>query len=628
MIKRAFNGILLIFLFVSCAANENQQETKIIWDDWGVPHIYAQNDEDLYFSAGYAQMHLRGNIILELYGRARSKGAEYWGADYAETDFLVHTMGFSELAAKWTQTQDPELQNLINSFVRGMNAYAEAHPDAFEEKHKVVLPIQNEDVNAHALYVVYTLFVGGNDLGRVQQWVDKGSNAYAVAGKRSASGNAMLVQNPHLPWFGEFLFTEMHFVTPDNNLYGSTLVDFPMIAIGFNEHLGWSHTDNTIDNADTYEVELSGEGYLLDGEEKAFERATRTIKIKGDDGNFTEQEIEVLKTEHGPVVKKGQNKALAIRMVGYDRPNSFLQWAKMGKAKNFDEFESALSMGQIPFWNVMYADREDNIFYLFNGQIPVRSQGDWDYWNRIIPGGKSEDIWTDVHAYEDLPKVKNPTTGWLQNSNDPPWTCTYPLALNPDDFPAYVAPRGMSFRPQRSAEMLNADESITFDELVSYKLSTRVGMADRVLDELFEAIDQYGGEVAQEAKSVLESWDREANPDSKGTLLFTQWASQSRLWSQNAFEEKWSQANALTSPDGLGNPEQAVKTLEEFGEKVSAKVLLSYGNSSRPGSENNGDQLKLFSDQQMRIASLYEEDVLKNKQSMEVLVDGIFVTKE
>lgn len=328
-------------------------------------------------------------------------------------------------------------------------------------------------------------------------------------------------------------------------MYGSTLVGLPGIAIGFNDNLGWSHTDNTIDNTDTYELELKEGGYLLDGEVKQFEGSKKILKIKQEDGSFTEQEIPLLKTIHGPVVSQKEGKVLAIRMVGLDRPNMFLQWWRMINSSTFDEFESALKMAQIPFWNVMYADKSGTIFYLFNGLVPKRSHGDWKYWSRIIPGGKSADVWTEVHSYDDLPKIKNPKDGWLQNANDPPWTSTIPMTLNPDDFPSYMAPQWMPFRPQRSARMMIEDESITFEELVDYKLSTRLEFADRILDDLFKAIDESDSEKAKAAKVVLENWDRESNADSKGMLLFYSWARKFGVGRASNYSEKWSMENLI-----------------------------------------------------------------------------------
>ena len=569
-ISLLFTLIVVSFLTISCAQPE-KIETEIAWDTWGVPHITANTVEELFFAQGWAQMHNHANLILELYGSSRGKGAEYWGQEKLQNDILIHTLGFDELADEWRENQDPEQKIINKAFIDGMNAYAKAHPEALDEKNKVVLPLTTKDANMHAMYVIFTRFIGGNDLGRVQQWPDLGSNAYAISPKRSASGNAMLVQNPHLPWWKEFLFFESHLNLNGKNMYGSTLVGYPGIAIGFNKNLGWSHTNNTIDNADTYELELNDGGYLLDGKRKEFQVSSKVIKIKQEDGTLVDKEIPIMKTVHGPVVNKTKGKVLAIRMAGMDRPNMTLQWWRMINSSNFNEFENALKMAQLPYFNVMYADKQGEIFYLFNGLVPKRSSGDWDYWNRVIPGGKSEDVWTEVHDYADLPKVKNPEVGWLQNANDPPWTSTIPVSIDPKDYPSYMSPQSMSFRPQRAARMLIEDESITFDELVAYKLSTRLEFADRILDDLFTAVDASESKKAKEAKKVLENWDREANADSKGMLLFYSWARKFNVGRSANYTEPWSMDSPNTTPDGIADADRAVQLLEQTAIEVETK---------------------------------------------------------
>ena len=426
-----------------------------------------------------------------------------------------------------------------------------------------------------------------------------------------------------------------------------------------------------------------------------FEASSKIIKIKQDDGTVINQEIPIMKTVHGPVVNKTENKVLALRMVGLDRPNMFLQWWRMINSTTFDEFEAALKMAQIPFWNVMYADKKGETFYVFNGLVPKRSSGDWAYWNRIIPGGKSADVWTDVHPYADLPKIKNPEGGWLQNANDPPWTSTIPMTLDPDDYPSYMAPQYMAFRPQRAARMLIEDESITFDELVSYKLSTRLEFADRILDDLFAAIDASDSEKAKQAKTVLENWDREADADSKGMLLFYNWANKFKVRNTSNYTEQWSMASPNSTPDGLADPKGAVQLLEqaaleietkfgsldapwgdyyrikyndkdlpangidgslgvfrvawpgsgdennmyvgggdswvgviEFGDKVKAKVLLSYGNATQKDSPHYGDQLELFAKKELRDAWFTKAEVEANTVKTEVMTENGFRREE
>lgn len=673
------------------ACSSDVERTSIAWDKWGVPHIRANNVSELFFSQGWSQMHLHGNLVLELYGRSRGKGAEYWGKEWRDNDVLIHTLDFPSIAKQWRESQDPELKKIIKAFVDGMNAYAQSNPNTISEQNRVVLPIEYDDVNLHYLFTVYTRFVGGGELDMARQWSDRGSNTCAIGPSRSASKNAMLVQNPHLPWFGEFTFTESHFISPSVNLYGATLVGFPGILIGFNEHLGWSHTNNTIDNSDLFELRKSGSGYVLDERVKEFQKDTRTILVRKEDGTKESYSFEVYRSEHGPIVGQTDSSAVALRMPGYDRPNGLLQWWHMGLAQDFKKFEDALKMAQIPFWNVMYADGSGNIFYLFNGIIPKRSEQSWAYWSGVISGGHKRDIWSEFHPYNELPFVKNPPTGWLQNSNDPPWSCTRPQVLYADSFPDYFSSRDVSLRSQRAVAMFSADSSITFDELIDYKLSTRMEMADRLLDDLFAAIDKYGTATSRRAKAVLEKWDRQADSSSIGTLLFASWAQEIQVWDQQVYRVPWSESSPFNTPDGLADPKAAVTALDkvsidmikthgslevpwgkvwrirrgsshlagngassmfgvyrvtwpggqennvsyigggdswvgviEFGDKVKAKVLLSYGNATQDRTPHNGDQLKLFSEKKFRDAFFYEDALSKETIQTQELVNGKF----
>ncbi len=684
-----------LFIFALCLsihAGAQQPTLRISWDNWGVPHISGNTDAELFYAEGWAQMQLHADLITQLYGRARGRASEYWGRQKLQEDMMIHTMGFPEIAEDWTKRADPVWRSMVQAFVRGLNDYAAAHPEAIKPENRQILPFVETDVASHLAFVVFGRFVGGSELGAALEWKEMGSNTVAIGPKKSASGKAMLVMNPHLPWFGEFLFTEMHLMKPGNNMYGATLVGFPGIAIAFNENLGWSHTNNTIDNADTYELELKDGGYVLDGARKDFTMRKKTIKVKDEQGKLVDEEITMLRSAQGPVVQMGKTKALAIRLAGEDRANMGYQWWKMLQSKNLDEFESALQMAQIPFWNVMYADKKGNIFYLFNGLVPKRSSGGWDYWNGHVNGTKSSEIWNSYHSYQELPKVKNPTTGWLQNTNDPPWSSTLPRALDANKFPGYMSPRYMDFRTQSSVRMFQDDPSITYEELIAYKHSTHMELADRILDDLFTAVDQYGGTVAKEAKTVLAQWDRNADAGSKGAVLFYMWSEAMNVYDQSMYQKKWDEAAPRTTPDGLANPKDAVAKLEdvaaklksgygkldiawgdvvrlkkgalnlpgngadgsvgsfrvswpqqgengqyyisggdswvgvlEFGEKVKAQVLLSYGNATQEGSPHAGDQLRLYAEKKLRTPNFYPADVEKNKVRVEVLKSGKFV---
>ena len=116
------------------------------------------------------------NKVLELYGKSRGKGSEYWGERHLQNDMLVHTLGFERLADELGLQQDPELKLILSNFVDGMNAYLENNSDQIDEKNKVVMPVSTKDVNMHGMFVAFTRFIGGDDLGLSQRWPDMGYN--------------------------------------------------------------------------------------------------------------------------------------------------------------------------------------------------------------------------------------------------------------------------------------------------------------------------------------------------------------------------------------------------------------------------------------------------------------------
>ena len=659
-------SFILVLLLNNWIQAAPQTGTQILWDTYGIPHIYGENSKSLFYAFGWAQMQSHGNLILRLYGQARGQAAEFWGEDYLESDRWVQTMGIPNRAKAWYESQNPSFRNYIDAFVGGMNAYAKEHPEALTQELKVALPLKPVDVLAHAQRVINFTFVV--DPERLEDIAEndtpKGSNGWAIAPSRSESGNAMLLANPHLPWSDLYLWYEAQLVAPEINAYGATLVGFPVLTIAFNDNLGWTHTINTHDGWDAYELPLANNGYRFNGKIRSFDREEKVLKVKEKNGNLRSESLVVRRSVHGPILTEKQGKAIALRVVGLDKPAALQQWWDMARSKNFSEFETALKRLEIPMFTVMYADREGHIMHLFNGQVPIRKKGDFKYWSGTIPGNTSETLWSKNHPYADLPRVVDPPSGWLQNTNDPPWTTTFPSPIAPDKYPAYMAPRGpMDLRSQRSAKMLLEDEKISFAELMRYKHSTQVELADRLLDDLIPLARQ-GSEKARRAAEVLATWDRKVDADSRGAVLFAFW--KQAMDDDRLFAKPWSEDAPLTTPDGLANPAEAVQVLEatankvevtygaldvawgevfrlpgvanlpanggdgdlgvfrsvwfapgkdnrfqavggdsfvaaiEFSNPVKARALNSYGNASQPGSPHAGDQLQLFARQELR----------------------------
>jgi acyl-homoserine-lactone acylase len=676
--------IPVLALFPASAVQCQDSEAEILWDNYGVPHIYASGPTEMYYAFGWSQMENHADLILKLYGQARGKASEYWGTEYLETDKLITLFEIPVHAESNYKQQKEPYKSYIDAFVRGLNDYANAHPEAITVKFRQVLPVSGNDIFAHLLRILCLEFLAGEDLYIVRRTVENGSNAYSIAPSRSASGNAMLVTNPHLPWSDFFLWFESHLVCPGFNAYGITLVGIPTLSMAFNDHLGWAFTVNTLDGADCYELLLKDGGYVLDGEIRQFERKIRIIRTIQDDGTLIEVPVECRYSVHGPVTGEKGDKAFALRVTGMENHRILEQYHKMAAATSLSEFEEALKMLQNPMFNILYADRSGNILYLFNGNVPKRSGGDFAFWIGTIDGTKSMYIWNEYLTYNELPKVLNPASGFLQNCNDPPWTCTFPPVLKPEKFPLYIAPQFMHFRAQRAVNMIRKLPSLTFDQLIQCKFNTGMETADRLLDDLLDAVEQFPDSLARKASSILINWDRSTESNSRGAILFATWFDK---LTGSMFKIPWSPANPTETPDGLANPELAVRLLAEaadavqkeygsldvewgsvhrfrlngkdypanggperygifrtidymidadskkravfgdtyvavteFGKPVKAMVLLGYGNASQPGNKHIGNQFELLSAKKLRPALLSEKSIMENLEKKEELI--------
>ncbi|WP_035361982.1 penicillin acylase family protein [Dyadobacter alkalitolerans] len=565
----------------------NGTNAEILWDNDGVPHIYGQSLEAMYYGFGYAQMANHADLLLRLYGQARGRAAEYWGPAFLDSDKIVTLFGVPERAKTHYAQQDVTYRRYLEAFVNGLNAYAKANPQSIGNEFAQVLPVTGTDVLAHISRVICLEFLGAGEAGRAQV-SPPGSNAYAIAPSKSASKKAMLVANPHLPWDGLFLFFEAHLNGPDFMAYGASLVGQPVLNIAFNNNLGWTHTVNTIDAADRYALTLKDDGYMLDGIKQAFETKHILLKVRQPDGSLKEQAITCRYSKHGPVMNSKDGKTYAMRFAGLDNAGLAAQHHAMAAARDWKEFETALKQMQLPMFNVIYADKAGNIFYLFAGSIPKRSEGDWLFWQGAIDGSSSKLIWTQTHGYDDLPKLFNPPTGFVQNANDVPWSCTYPALIDPARYASYMSPIGLPLRlrPQRSINLIKDDAAITFDELINYKMNTGLEAADRFLDDLLKAVDQHPDSLTAAAGRVLSSWDRTTNADSKGAVLFTAWFDQ---FNPGMAATGWDPKQPVSTPRGLKNPKQAVELLGKAAKKVQEKYRrldVAWGEVNRFGPDD------------------------------------------
>jgi acyl-homoserine-lactone acylase len=272
---------------------------------------------------------------------------------------------------------------------------------------------------------------------------------------------------------------------------------------------------------------------------------------------------------------------LALRFTGIERTGVVQQYWDMLASKNAEEFVATTDRLQLPYFNTIYADRAGEIFYRYNAALPKHAVGDYNFWRQIVPGDRSELVWSCCLDDSQLPRLRNPASGFVQNANDPPWLATWPQQLRADDYSRQLPPPFQYLRSQRSLKMLSGSGKLSFDEVVAAKFSTRLEMAERVLPELLAIAATSKDSIVSEAAAVLSRWDRQARADSRGAVLFIKWAEAMQGVTGNEqlalrpawFAIPWDQADPLNTPRGIKDPLAAVAALK----RAAADVTERYG---------------------------------------------------
>ncbi|MGY6770892.1 penicillin acylase family protein [Komagataeibacter sp. NFXK3] len=668
---------------------------EILWDTFGVPHIYATTEAGAFYGFGWAQAHSHGNIVLKLYGTARGRAAEYWGKTEEESDRWVRGNGVYERARTFYARQTPGFRRDLDAFARGINDYAARHPADIADDVRAVLPVSGVDVVAHGLRLMNYVYIAEERkmLGDAPERRAGGSNAWAIAPSRTTDGHAVLLANPHLPWSTPFYtYYEAQLNGPGFSIYGATHVGLPVLRFAFTPDVAFTNTVNTILGAVRYRLTPDGDGYRLDGRKRKFTTRTLSYKVRQPDGTLATHSFVQRYAKQGPVFNEADGTPIALYVAGLDRPGMLRQYWDMARSHNFSEFQAALRKLQVPMFNIVYADHDGHVMYLDNGILPKHDGGDFDYWNNTVPGDRSDNIPKGIVAYDNLPKVIDPPAGFVQNANDPPWLATYPRLLDPKAYPAYVAQTGpMTLRAQMSARMLAGEVKMSFDDIMARKLNTHSLLAERILPELLAAARKDRRADVKAAVNVLQGWDGADDATSRGALLFETWA---RLFmgpkfaGSEGFARQWSLDDPIGTPSGLGDPAHALNLLAQaavetrklygaidrpfgdvsrfhinnvdlpgnggfgntgifrtitwgpmkngertplhgetwvslvsFSTPMKAKGLLSYGNSSQPGSPHHSDQLSYLSSKTLRDLWLSRDVVEQHVESVDPLPD-------
>jgi acyl-homoserine lactone acylase PvdQ len=540
------------------------RSVTIYRDSWGTPHVYGPTDASVIFGFIYAQAEDNFWQIEDTYIQALGRASEVYGEQSLNADLTNRALEIVKVSQAEYPKLNKQMKEICQATADGLNYFLEKNPQV---KPRLITKFEPWHLLAFGRFSQYQLFIyrraGIRDAeirsavqevkanGRTSSLPapsdvaveDKageawnagqvGSNTWAITPSKSASGHAMLLVNPHQPFFGPGQWIEGHVHSDSGwNMSGATFPGSPFPSLGHNENLGWSHTVNAPDIIDVWSERFDDPknpaNYKYGAGYRAATEWTDTIKVKSEKGAET-RTFKFRKTHHGPVVAVRDGAPLTVRMAKFESYGVIEQRYQMSKARNFKEFRAAMARTDVPMFNTMYADREGNIWYLYNGAVPKR---DLKYdWSKPVDGSDPGTEWQGYHSIDELPQIFNPPSGWAQNCNATPFLATDEGKGNPDasKFPKYMVTENDNARSRISRRILGEKDKFSFDDWSRAAFDTRVIEAEKQIPvlvaewEKLKAADATRAGKTEEAVAALKSWNGVSATDSVPMTVFTLW---------------------------------------------------------------------------------------------------------
>lgn len=668
----------------------------IVRDSFGIPHIFAKTDAEVAYGLAWANAEDGFNISQDLIYAAKGFMGRKEGIEGAKADYFVHAIAARKLVEEKFDTDlSPEFKKYLDGFCQGLNAYAEAHPD--EIFVKKAFPITSKDVIT--AYVVTMSFltgaqgpvgdaVGGKYDNEVVQMGPSnilgpvGSNTFAFDHTKTVDGKTYLCINPHLYMDGALSFYEAHLHSDEGlNIEGAMFQGSSSIAMGVNENLGWGMTWNSFDKMDVYKLKMHPKKKLMyefDGQWIALEKRPVWLKVKLGKGKGIVLPVKKMSywSKYGATIKSGKSdNYYAVRFPGNMSIKAAEQLYRMNKASNYKEYREALQYHSLALFNIVYADKEDNLYYVSNGMMPDRNPA--YNWQKLLPGNTSRTLWTKLVPIDSMPHNENPKTGFLFNTNNSPFRSSFG-DCNDDScrLPEWVDERpGDNNRAERFKEIVASKDKISFEEMKELKFDVAVsknGTFAKSFAPLFN-LDSKKYPDIKEAIDILKSWNRKGDIDQVAPTLFAfvlQGAFDKRHCSDECFvsgiiideaelvallrqgcdtlRAQWGTINVpwgnvnrvirgnvnmplrgfpdVLSPSYPFRVEGTNYYKAKYGDTYTMfaafgpngverlEALQPLGNSSKPDSKYYTNQMELFSKLEMRKLSLKKDDVFKKAE--------------
>ena len=536
---------IFLLILVGCKTDKLQSEierweqhaenTTIIRDAYGVPHIYGKTDADAVFGMLFAQCEDDFNRVEQNYIWAIGRLAEVEGETALYSDLRARLfMSRGEAVEEYNRS--PEwLKKLCRAFADGVNYYLHTHPEVKPRlltRFEPWMPMyfsegsiggDIERVSTDKIRSLYQEDIRKVTADRMENsrilQEPQGSNGIALSGKLTASGNSMLLINPHTSFYFR---GEVHMVSEEGlNAYGAVTWGQFFIYQGFNERTGWMHTSSYTDVLDEYiETTEEREGqlqYQYGTEWREVE--TDEVVLNYKDGNsLKEKTFPVFRTHHGPITHKIGDRMVATSMM-WEPSKALSQSYLRTKQNGYQGFREMMDIRTNSSNNTVYADAEGNIAYFHGNFIPVRDTL-YDY-TKAVDGRDPNTDWKGLHTVDENILVLNPGNGWIQNCNSTPFTAAAEFSPKKEDYPKYMSRDQENFRGVHAIELLEGIKEFTLDSLVNLAYDPYLPAFEALIPGLLEAYDHTLSASPElvEPVEVLRQWDHETSAESVAMSL-------------------------------------------------------------------------------------------------------------
>ncbi|MHB1223467.1 MAG: acylase [Gemmatimonadaceae bacterium] len=557
----------------------------IIRDDWGIPHVYGRTDANAVFGVMYAQAEDDFNRVEVNYLNAMGRLAEAEGEGEIYRDLRMKLFIDPDSLKAMYESSPDSLKKLMDAFADGLNFYLHSNPQV---KPKVITRFEPwmalafsegsiggdiERVSLSGLEEFYGK-TPASQVARADESIPReptGSNGFAIAPSNTAAGRALLLINPHTSFFFR---AEAQMVSEEGlNAYGAITWGQFFIYQGFNERAGWMHTSSGVDNIDEYleTVTEAGDGYSYryDGAERPVTTSRITVPFRTDSG-MASREFTVYRTHHGPVVREQDGKWVTVSLMN-DPATALTQSYSRTKARSYDEFRRTMELHTNSSNNTIFADADGNIAYLHANFVPRRDTT-FD-WSEPVDGSIAATEWKGVHSFDESANLLNPANGWIQNTNNWPYSAAGPNSPKERDFPSYMDRSGENPRGLHAIRVLQGKKDFTIESLIAAAYDSYLTGFETLVPTVIRDYDALPASSPLKAKladqvAALRGWDMRWSATSVPTSLAVFWGEE--LWQKTRADAESESMSVYDYMAKRTTPAQRLAALATASDKLAA----------------------------------------------------------